>query len=78
MTLRVRRLHWLLGRCEVLAAAARLTAHGVRLREGVYRGRPASIDAAKVRAMKAQGMVAAEIDMTLRIGRAAVYRALDQ
>ena len=29
--------------------------------EGVYKGRPASIDAVKVRAMKAQGMGATEI-----------------
>jgi DNA invertase Pin-like site-specific DNA recombinase len=45
--------------------------------EGVYRGRPASIDAAKVRAMKAEGMGATEIAKALKIGRASVYRALE-
>jgi DNA invertase Pin-like site-specific DNA recombinase len=41
---------------------------------GVYKGRPASIDAAKVREMKAQGLVA----KFLKIGRALVYRLLDE
>jgi DNA invertase Pin-like site-specific DNA recombinase len=45
--------------------------------EGVYKGRPASIDATKVRAMKAKGMGATEIAKALRIGRASVYRALE-
>ena len=36
---------------------------------GVYQGRPASIDAAKVRAMKAEGMGATEIAKALKIGR---------
>jgi DNA invertase Pin-like site-specific DNA recombinase len=45
--------------------------------EGVYKGRPASIDAAKVRAMKAKGMGATEIAKALKIGRASVYRALE-
>jgi Resolvase, N terminal domain/Helix-turn-helix domain of resolvase len=44
---------------------------------GVYKGRPASIDAAQVRAMKAQGLGASEIAKGLRIGRASVYRVLD-
>jgi DNA invertase Pin-like site-specific DNA recombinase len=44
--------------------------------EGVYKGRPASIDAPKVRAMKAKGMGATEIARVLKIGRASVYRAL--
>jgi len=44
--------------------------------EGVYKGRPASIDVAKVRAMKAEGMGATEIAKALKIGRASVYRAL--
>ena len=43
---------------------------------GVYKGRPASIDGAKVREMKAQGMGASEIAKALKIGRASVYRAL--
>ena len=41
--------------------------------EGVYKGRPASIDAAKVRAMKAEGIGATEIAKALKIGRASVY-----
>jgi DNA invertase Pin-like site-specific DNA recombinase len=44
--------------------------------EGVYMGRPASIDVAKVRAMKAKGLGATEIAKALKIGRASVYRAL--
>jgi DNA invertase Pin-like site-specific DNA recombinase len=40
---------------------------------GVYKGRPASIDAAQVRAMKAQGLGASEIAKALKIGRASVY-----
>jgi DNA invertase Pin-like site-specific DNA recombinase len=46
---------------------------------GVYagKGRPASIDAARVRAMKAQGLGAAEIAKELGIGRASVYRVLE-
>jgi DNA invertase Pin-like site-specific DNA recombinase len=44
---------------------------------GVYQGRPASIDAAQVRAMKAGGIGATEIAKTLGIGRASVYRALE-
>ena len=41
------------------------------------KGRPASIDAARVRAMKAEGMGATEIAKALKIGRASVYRALE-
>jgi DNA invertase Pin-like site-specific DNA recombinase len=44
--------------------------------EGVYKGRPASIGAAKVRAMKAKGMGATEIANALGIGRA-IYRRLE-
>lgn len=44
---------------------------------GVYKGRPASIDPAKVREMKAQGMGPSAIAKVLGIGRASVYRALD-
>jgi DNA invertase Pin-like site-specific DNA recombinase len=43
---------------------------------GVYKGRPASIDGARVRELKAQGMGASEIAKALRIGRASVYRVL--
>jgi DNA invertase Pin-like site-specific DNA recombinase len=44
---------------------------------GVYQGRKASIDPAKVREMCAQGMGASAIAKALRIGRASVYRALE-
>jgi DNA invertase Pin-like site-specific DNA recombinase len=43
---------------------------------GVYKGRPASIDADQVRALKAQGIGPSEIAKRLGIGRASVYRAL--
>jgi DNA invertase Pin-like site-specific DNA recombinase len=45
---------------------------------GIYKGRPASIDPAKVREMKAQGIGASEIAKALNIGRASVYRLLDE
>lgn len=45
--------------------------------EGVYKGRPASINAAKVRELKAQGLGASEIARSLKIGRASVYRLLE-
>jgi DNA invertase Pin-like site-specific DNA recombinase len=44
---------------------------------GVYKGRPASIDPAKVRQLKEQGLGPSEIAKALRIGRASVYRALE-
>jgi DNA invertase Pin-like site-specific DNA recombinase len=44
---------------------------------GVYKGRKASIDAAKVNAMKADGMGPSAIAKALNIGRASVYRALE-
>jgi DNA invertase Pin-like site-specific DNA recombinase len=44
---------------------------------GVYKGRPASINATQVRAMKAQGLGASEIAKALKIGRASVYRVLE-
>jgi DNA invertase Pin-like site-specific DNA recombinase len=43
---------------------------------GVHKGRPPSIDAARVREMKAQGLGTTEIAKALSIGRASVYRAL--
>src|ERR1700729_1219073 len=45
---------------------------------GVYKGRPASIDVTKVRQLKAEGMGASEIARALKIGRASVYRALEE
>jgi DNA invertase Pin-like site-specific DNA recombinase len=43
---------------------------------GVYKGRPPSIDVAKVRDLKNKGFGASEIAKALKIGRASVYRAL--
>jgi DNA invertase Pin-like site-specific DNA recombinase len=45
---------------------------------GVYKGRPPSIDATKVRELKAKGMGASEIAKAMGIGRASVYRALGE
>jgi DNA invertase Pin-like site-specific DNA recombinase len=45
--------------------------------EGVYKGRPATIDAEAVKALKAEGLGATEIARRLKIGRASVYRLLD-
>lgn len=44
---------------------------------GVYKGRPATIDAAKVAALKADGLGATEIAKRLGVGRASVYRVLN-
>jgi DNA invertase Pin-like site-specific DNA recombinase len=44
---------------------------------GVYKGRPPSIDAMKVRDLKKKGLGASEIAKVLKIGRASVYRALN-
>jgi DNA invertase Pin-like site-specific DNA recombinase len=43
---------------------------------GVYKGRPASIDADKVRRLKGGGMGPSAIARQLKIGRASVYRVL--
>ena len=43
---------------------------------GKYKGRPASIDPAKVKALHQTGMGAAQIAREMNIGRASVYRAL--
>jgi DNA invertase Pin-like site-specific DNA recombinase len=45
--------------------------------EGVYKGRPATIDAEAVKALKDEGLGATEIARRLKIGRASVYRLLD-
>lgn len=45
---------------------------------GVYKGRPKEIDAEQVRALKAEGLGAAEIAKRVGIGRASVYRVLAQ
>jgi DNA invertase Pin-like site-specific DNA recombinase len=46
---------------------------------GAYagKGRPASIDAVRIREMKAQGLGATAIAKTLGIGRASVYRVME-
>jgi DNA invertase Pin-like site-specific DNA recombinase len=45
---------------------------------GVYKGRPPSIEASRVRELKAKGMRPVDIAKTLQIGRASVYRVLGQ
>jgi DNA invertase Pin-like site-specific DNA recombinase len=45
---------------------------------GVYKGRPASIEAPRVRELKAQGMRSTDIAKALKIGRASVHRVLGQ
>lgn len=47
-----------------------------KLRGDVYKGRPASIDPARVKELRAQGMEPAAIAKTMGIARASVYRAL--
>ena len=44
--------------------------------QGVYKGRKPSVDADKVRELKAAGMGATEIAKALKVGRASVYRVL--
>lgn len=46
--------------------------------KGVYKGRPATVDADAVRRLKADGKGPAEIARELGIGRATVYRVLGQ
>jgi len=43
---------------------------------GVYKGRPASIDVARIRKMKEDGFGASEIAKALKIGRASVTGCL--
>ena len=57
--------HWL---CHEGISAAK--------RRVVHKGRPASIDATKVAALKAEGLGAAEIAKRLKVGRSSVYRLL--
>jgi len=45
---------------------------------GVYRGRKPTIDPEEVRALKGQGLGATEIAKRLGVGRASVYRVLNQ
>lgn len=46
--------------------------------DGRYKGRKASIDSEKIRALSAQGRGATEIAAQLKIGRASVYRVLKE
>lgn len=46
--------------------------------KGVYKGRPQSIDAVKVKAMRAEGMGATQIAKELGIDRTSVYRLLSR
>jgi len=43
--------------------------------KGVYKGRPKSVDAVRIAALRAEGLGATEISRRLGIGRASVYRA---
>ena len=43
---------------------------------GVYKGRPATIKAEEIAALKAEGLGASEIARRLKIGRASVYRMM--
>jgi DNA invertase Pin-like site-specific DNA recombinase len=45
--------------------------------QGRYRGRPAAIDAEEVRKLRDSGMGASQIAQELKIGRASVYRVLE-
>ena len=45
---------------------------------GVYKGRKASIDSAEVVKLRGEGLGASEIAKKLGIGRASVYRVLQQ
>jgi DNA invertase Pin-like site-specific DNA recombinase len=45
---------------------------------GVYKGRKPSIDPAKIKKMKAEGIGPSAIAKALKIGRASVYRALSE
>jgi DNA invertase Pin-like site-specific DNA recombinase len=46
--------------------------------EGVYDGRPPSIEAIRLRELKAQGMGSADIAKALKIGRASVLACRDR
>ncbi len=45
--------------------------------KGVYKGRPATIKADDIAALKAQGLGASEIAKRLKIGPASVYRVME-
>jgi DNA invertase Pin-like site-specific DNA recombinase len=58
-------IHWITLACNLTTA-------------GVYKGRAPSIEASRVRELKAQGMRPTDIAKALKIGRASVYRVLGQ
>jgi DNA invertase Pin-like site-specific DNA recombinase len=43
---------------------------------GAYKGRPATVDAARIKKLHAEGLGPSKIAKTLQIGRSSVYRAL--
>ena len=45
---------------------------------GVYKGRPTTIGVSKVTALKTQGLGVTEIAKRLGVGRASVYRVLEE
>jgi hypothetical protein len=60
--------------CHLESAIDHSSRHNLFLPRGVYKGRPATIDAQAVAKLKAQGLGATEIAKRLRIARASVYR----
>lgn len=70
-------LFGLVGRIEkhFIKARQRRGIEAAKLK-GIYKGRPITIDPARVRELRAQGRGATEIAKTLKIGRASVYRCL--
>jgi DNA invertase Pin-like site-specific DNA recombinase len=43
---------------------------------GAYKGRPATVDVARIKELHAQGLGPSKIAKALQIGRSSVYRAL--
>lgn len=70
----------------LFAMVGRIEKHFIRERQrrgieaaklrGTYKGRPATVDAARVRELRSRGHGATEIARALGIGRASVYRCL--
>jgi DNA invertase Pin-like site-specific DNA recombinase len=46
-------------------------------REGIYKGRPAKLDADHIKSLRASGMGPAQIAKELKVSRSSVYRLLD-
>ena len=59
-----------------IKARQRRGIEAAKLRGDVYKGRPATIDPARVKELHGQGMRPTQIAKTMGIGRASVYRAL--